>query len=171
MESLRLGLIGMGNIGRHHAAYLLDGKVPRCALRAVCSTSPGKLDDYRAKGVSVSGDASALIRSGEIDAVLIATPHYQHTSLGIEALEAGLHVMVEKPVSAHKADAERLLACAARHPRQVLAGMFQLRVEPRYARLRELIASGYVTDALEYRSYTALWKALSARPETVEPLG
>ncbi len=142
MESLRLGLIGMGNIGRHHAAYLLDGKVPRCVLRAVCSTSPGKLEDHRARGVSVFGDASALIRSGEIDAVLIATPHYQHTSIGIEALEAGLHVMVEKPISAHKADAERLLACAARHPRQVLAGMFQLRVEPRYARLQELIASG-----------------------------
>ena len=60
MESLRLGLIGMGNIGRHHAAYLLDGKVPRCVLRSVCSTSPGKLEDYRARGVSVSGDASAL---------------------------------------------------------------------------------------------------------------
>ncbi|HTH49564.1 MAG TPA: Gfo/Idh/MocA family oxidoreductase [Candidatus Limnocylindria bacterium] len=142
MNSVRLGLIGMGNIGRHHAGYLLEGKVPRCELRAVCSTSPGKLASYRERGLAVFGDALELIRSRSLDAVLIATPHYQHTALGTAALEAGLHVMVEKPISAHKADAERLLACAAAHPGQVLAGMFQLRVEPRYARLRELITSG-----------------------------
>ena len=142
MNSVRLGLIGMGNIGRHHAGYLLEGKVPRCELRAVCSTSPDKLTPYRERGLAVFGDALELIRSGTVDAVLIATPHYQHTALGIAALEAGLHVMVEKPISAHKADAERLLACAAAHPAQVLAGMFQLRVEPRYARLRDLITSG-----------------------------
>jgi predicted dehydrogenase len=142
MNSVRLGLVGLGNIGRHHAGYLLEGKVPRCELRAVCSTSPEKLAPYREKGLAVFSDALELIRSGSVDAVLIATPHYQHTSLGIAALEAGLHVMVEKPISAHKADAERLLTCAAAHPRQVLAGMFQLRVEPRYARLRELITSG-----------------------------
>lgn len=132
----------MGNIGRHHAGYLLEGKVSRCELRAVCSTSPDKLALYRDRGLAVFGDAGELIRSGTVDAVLIATPHYQHTTQGIAALEAGLHVMVEKPISAHKADAERLLACAAARPKQVLAGMFQLRVEPRYARLRELITSG-----------------------------
>ncbi len=142
VNSLRLGLIGMGNIGRHHAGYLLEGKVSRCELRAVCSTSPDKLALYRDRGLAVFGDAGELIRSGTVDAVLIATPHYQHTTQGIAALEAGLHVMVEKPISAHKADAERLLACAAARPKQVLAGMFQLRVEPRYARLRELITSG-----------------------------
>ena len=142
MNSVRLGLIGMGNIGRYHATYLIAGKVPRCELRAVCSTSPEKLVAYREQGLAVFSDARELMRSGTVDAVLIATPHYQHTTLGFAALEAGLHVMVEKPISAHKADAERLLACATAHPRQILAGMFQLRVEPRYAKLRELITSG-----------------------------
>ena len=142
MNSVRLGLIGLGNIGRHHAGYLLEGKVPRCELRAVCSSSPEKLAPYRERGLATFAEATDLIRSGTVDAVLIATPHYQHTSLGIAALAAGLHVMVEKPISAHKADAERLLAGAVAHPHQILAGMFQLRVEPRYARLRELITSG-----------------------------
>jgi predicted dehydrogenase len=139
---LRLGIIGMGNIGRHHATYLLEGKVARCQLVAVCSTSPQKLTAYAERGLRVWGDGLELIRSGTVDAVLIATPHYQHVSLGIAALEAGLHVMVEKPIAAHRADAERLLAVAARFPRQVLAGMFQLRVEPRYLRIRRLIESG-----------------------------
>lgn len=142
MSSLRLGLIGLGNIGRHHATYLLEGRVPRCELVAVCAPTASKLDPYRSQGLKTFTDARDLIRSGGLDAVLIATPHYQHTSLGMAALEAGLHVMVEKPISAHKADAERLLACAAQHPRQVLAGMFQLRVEPRYAKLRNLLTQG-----------------------------
>lgn len=142
MKSIRLGIIGMGNIGRHHAGYLLEGKVARCQLEAVCSTSPAKLDSYAARGVRVWGDGLGLIRSGNVDAVLIATPHYDHTTLGIAALEAGLHVMVEKPISAHKADAERLLACAEQRPGQVLAGMFQLRVEPRYLKIRRLLESG-----------------------------
>jgi predicted dehydrogenase len=142
MSSLRLGLIGLGNIGRHHAGYLLEGQVPRCDLVAVCNPTAAKLEPYAAKGLQTFTDARALFASGAIDAVLIATPHYDHAPLGIAALEAGLHVMVEKPIAAHKADAERLLDCAARHPDRVLAGMFQLRVEPRYAKIRLLIEQG-----------------------------
>jgi predicted dehydrogenase len=116
--------------------------VGRCELQAVCAPNPVKLEPWKERGLAVWTDAGAMMKSGTIDAVLIATPHYQHTSLGIQALEAGLHVMVEKPISAHKADAERLLKCAAQHPKQILAGMFQLRVEPRYTRIRELLESG-----------------------------
>src|SRR5262245_65906307 len=126
----------MRNIVKHHSDYLLAGKVPRCALTSVCSTSPHKLEPYRAKGLRIFDNAENLIESREVDAVLIATPHYQHTSLGIAALEAGLHLMVEKPISAHKADAERLIAVAQKHPGKVFAGMFQLRVEPRYLKIR-----------------------------------
>ena len=107
MDKVRVGIIGMGNIGKHHASYLMAGKVKRCELVAVCSTSPSKLESY--EPVKIYGDAERLIKSGNVDAVLIATPHYQHTTLGIAALEAGLHIMVEKPISAHKADAERLI--------------------------------------------------------------
>ena len=139
---LRLGLIGLGNIGKHHATYLLEGKVPRCALTAVCATTPAKLEPYTSRGLAGWTDATRMIQSGTLDAVLIATPHYDHAPLGIAALEAGLHLMIEKPIAAHKADAERLLAAAARHPQQVFGGMFQLRVEPRYRELNRLIASG-----------------------------
>ena len=146
MDQIRLGIIGMGNIGKHHAGYLLAGKAARCQLVAIASTSPGKLEEYRPKGLQVFGDAGELLRSPDIDAVIIATPHFQHTSLGIAAFEAGKHVMVEKPISAHKADAERLIAAARKHPRQVFAGMFQLRTEPRYQRIQKLIQDGELGD-------------------------
>ena len=140
MKTVRLGLIGLGNIGRHHATYLQAGKVPRCELVAVCSTTPAKMEAYRP--LAAWTDARALIASGTVDAVLVATPHYQHTDLGIAALDAGVHLMVEKPISAHKADALKLIAAHERNPKTVFSGMFQLRVEPRYQKLRFLIESG-----------------------------
>src|SRR5690349_14465856 len=104
MDKVRIGIIGMGNIGKYHAEYLLNGKVNRCELVSVCSTKTAPLERY--KGLKIFGDGEQLIHSGEVDGVIIATPHFQHTTLGIASLQAGVHTMVEKPISAHKADAE-----------------------------------------------------------------
>ena len=141
MNTVRLGIIGMGNIGRYHAEYLLNGKVARCQLTAVADAL-APLEPWAARGLRTFNDGEALLRSGAVDAVIIATPHYQHTTLGIAALEAGLHVMVEKPISVHKADAERLIAAHARRPDRVFAAMFQLRTEPRYVKIKRLISTG-----------------------------
>ena len=141
VNTVRLGIIGMGNIGRYHAEYLLNGKVNRCQLTAVADAL-APLEPWAARGLRTFNDGEALIRSGAVDAVIIATPHYQHTTLGIAALEAGLHVMVEKPISVHKADAERLIAAHARHPDRVFAAMFQLRTEPRYVKIKRLVSTG-----------------------------
>ena len=139
MNTVRLGLIGLGNIGRFHADYLLNGKVNRCELVAVSDAIPANLERYpQLKSFVKSED---LIRSGLVDAVLIATPHYFHTTVGIDALQQGLHVLVEKPLSVHKADCERLLA-AHRNPQQVFAAMFQMRTDPRFKKLKSLIQNG-----------------------------
>lgn len=157
MKSVRIGIIGMGNIGKHHAGYLLEGKVARCQLTAVCSTSPDKLADYAAKGVKIFGDAMELIRSKAVDAVIIATPHYQHTTLGIAAFEVGLHLMVEKPISAHKADAEKLIAAHRLNPKLAFGGMFQLRVEPRYEKIRALIRGGDLGEIVRVNWVNTDW--------------
>jgi predicted dehydrogenase len=140
MKTVRLGIIGLGNIGQHHFGYLTAGKVSRAELVAVSDAVPSKLEKYRP--LKTFTDGEELIRSGLVDAVIISTPHYQHTTLGIAALKQGLHVMVEKPISAHKADAERLIATHKQHPKQVFAGMFQLRAEPRYLKIQKLIQPG-----------------------------
>jgi len=140
MTNVRLGIIGLGNIGQHHAAYLGAGKVSHAELVAVSDAVPAKLDRY--KPLHTFTDAEELIRSGLVDAVIVATPHYQHTTLGIAALRQGLHVMVEKPISAHKADAERLIVAHRHNPALIFAGMFQLRAEPRYLKIQKLIRGG-----------------------------
>jgi predicted dehydrogenase len=78
-----------------------------------------------------------------VDAVLIATPHYDHTTLGIAALKAGLHVLVEKPISVHRADCERLIAAhCGREKKQVFAAMFNQRSNAHYKKIRELVRGG-----------------------------
>jgi predicted dehydrogenase len=140
MNKVRLGIIGMGNIGQHHHGYLTAGKVNRVELVAVSDAVVSKLDRF--KPLKIFADGEELIRSGLVDAVIIATPHYQHTTLGIAALNQGVHAMVEKPISAHKADAERLIAAHKKNPKTVFAGMFQLRAEPRYLKIQKLIKDG-----------------------------
>src|SRR5690349_6907858 len=140
MHNVRLGIIGLGNIGQHHHAYLSAGKVAGASLVAVSDAVPEKLEKYKLLKTFVAGEE--LIGSGLVDAVIIATPHYQHTTLGIAALQAGVHAMVEKPISAHKADAERLIAAHRQNPKAIFAGMFQLRAEPRYLKMKKLIQDG-----------------------------
>ena len=126
-------------MGRAHRANLRAGKVAGLRLTAVC-------DRQESLPEPVDGEAQftefdEMLRSGTIDAVLIATPHYFHTTMGIAALEAGLHVMVEKPLSVHKADCERLIA-AHRGEGQVFGAMFQLRTDPVYRQIKSLIEGG-----------------------------
>ncbi len=157
MSVVRIGIIGMGNIGKFHADYLLAGKVKRAQLVAACSTSPQKLESFKEKGVKIWGDAETLIRSKEVDAAIVATPHYQHTALGIAAIEAGVHLMVEKPISAHKADAVRLIDTAKAHPNVKFAAMFQMRTEPRYAKIRKLIQDGELGQIIRINWVNTDW--------------
>jgi predicted dehydrogenase len=137
MNKVRLGIIGMGNIGKYHAEYLLNQKISRCELVAVCDAVTAPLEKFQP--LKIFGDGEQLIQSGEVDAVIIATPHFQHTTLGIAALKAGVHAMVEKPISSHKADAERLISAHKKFQKIIFAGMFQLRTEPRYLKIQKLI--------------------------------
>jgi predicted dehydrogenase len=145
MKEVRIGVVGLGNMGSDHANRLNAGQVKNMRLTAVCDIVPAKMDRF-ADPVKKFTDSRAMIRSGEIDAVLVATPHYGHTTIGIDAFENGLHVLVEKPVSVHMKDAERLnAACAAarkKNKKTVFAAMFQSRAMGYYKKVRELIQRG-----------------------------
>jgi predicted dehydrogenase len=139
MGNVRIGIVGLGNMGSMHARSILAGKIDRLELAAVCDVNAGRRAAF--PGPTAFASAEAMIASGAIDAILIATPHYQHTTIGIAALRAGLHVLVEKPISVHKADCERLLA-AHRNQAQVFAAMFNQRTDPFYLAIRRLVQNG-----------------------------
>ena len=139
MDTVKLGIVGIGNMGAIHAQSVIDGNIPRCRLTAVCDPKVECLDRFSSAEAFLSIDD--FLRSSETDAVLIATPHYSHTVIGIRVLESGRHLLVEKPISVHKSDAERLIA-AHQGSEQIFAAMFNQRTDPFFLKLRQLLQSG-----------------------------
>jgi len=156
-DNLRLGIIGVGNMGALHARDLLAGKVARAKLTAVCDSEPQAL--ARFPGLSQYARSEELIASGEVDAVLIATPHYDHTPIAIAALAAGLHVLTEKPLAVHKADCVKMIAAYENRPKrtQVFAEMFNLRADPRFLKLRSLIQAGELGELRRINWIITTW--------------
>jgi len=155
MKKVRFGIIGLGVMGSCHAKQVLDGQVGRCELTALCDIKPQQLSQFD-NSIRKFDDSRKLIRSGEVDAVLIATPHYGHTTIGIDALQQGLHVLVEKPISVHKADCQRLIA-AHKNKKQVFAAMFQMRTDPHYKKVKELVANGTLGKLLRVNWIITDW--------------
>ncbi len=154
MSHVRIGVAGLGVMGSSHAKQISEGLVPGGVLAAVADpfADLGRFGD----NVKAFRSSEEMICSGEIDAVIIATPHYSHTDLGIAALEAGLHVLVEKPISVHKADAERLVA-AHKNPKQLFSAMFCMRLTPAYAKVRELIQKGELGEIIRINWIITTW--------------
>ncbi len=139
-DPVRLAVIGVGGMAQLHLKHAAEMEGVR--ITAVCDPVEAAREAAAKKyDCQAFADHKALIDAGVCDAVLIVTPHYFHTTIGIDALKAGLHVLVEKPISVHKADCERLIA-AHTNPKQVFAAMFNQRTDPYYLKLKQLIDTG-----------------------------
>jgi predicted dehydrogenase len=150
MSKVRLAVIGVSGIGRLHLENVV--KLDKVELAAVCDVMPERARAAGERyGCPVYTDSDALLRDRVCEAVLICTPHYTHTTIGIAALESGYHVLVEKPISVHKADCERLIAAHERvaHERAahrdeslIFAAMFNQRTDPHYRTIKQLVDEG-----------------------------
>ena len=169
-ENIRLGIVGLGNMGRAHRQNILDSKVTGIDLSAVCDLPQG-LPEER-EGETQFTEVGAMIASGTIDAIHICTPHPSHREIGVQALQAGLHVLMEKPLAVHKADCRALIdAYDASGREKVFAAMFNQRTDPHYKTLKKMIDAGEtgkvqrihwsVTDWFRTEYYYALggWRA------------
>ena len=145
MDKVRIAVIGIGNIGTLHLGNI--EKEPKVELTAVCDIVPEKAKAAAGRASAAGRDVKAYFDSDKLladkvcDAVIVATPHYFHTTIGIAALQAGYHVIVEKPISVHKADCERLIA-AHTDKDLVFSAMFNQRTDPAYQKVRHLVKSG-----------------------------
>ncbi|MCU0787811.1 MAG: Gfo/Idh/MocA family oxidoreductase [Verrucomicrobia bacterium] len=140
---LQFGIIGLGNIGKVHMGNLAAGKIRRGTLKAVSDLRAPK--DRLPDGVTYFADVEEMLRSGTVDAVIVATPHPLHLALGEKVLRHGLHLMMEKPLTATKLDGERLLA-VPRKPGQVFAIMMNLRTHPHYRRIKGWLDAGMLGE-------------------------
>ena len=103
MEKIKLGIIGVGNIGVTHSKNIIGGHTKLVDLVAVCDIAPDRRvwAEKNLPGVKVFDDATEMMKSGLIDSVLIAVPHYDHPRLAIEAFSYGLNVYNEKPAGVY----------------------------------------------------------------------
>ena len=144
MDKVRFGIIGVGNIGTVHARYLLAGTVKEACLTAVCDNNPDKHPAIRqlvGDEVAMFSDAEAMLKSGLIDAVIVATPHYDHPGLSMLAMRNGIHTLCEKPAGVYTAQV-RDMNEFARGCNVVFGMMFNQRPNPLYQKVKDLIDSG-----------------------------
>jgi UDP-2-acetamido-3-amino-2,3-dideoxy-glucuronate N-acetyltransferase len=135
----RVGLLGCGQWGRNLARNLSA----LGALASVSDPSPVVLEGVRSlyPGVPVSADPSTVLADPAIEAVVIATPAAFHAQMARQALEAGKHVMVEKPLALTVGEGQALVELAERRGRLLMVGHL-LEYHPAVDKLRALVASG-----------------------------
>ncbi len=141
MTELRIGILGSGYMGRTHAECLTK-HVTRARLVAIAggSRAPKLAADY---GAAFDASEAALFARPDLDAVLIATPHADHVAQVIAAAEAGLHVLVEKPMATSAADCTAMIeACEAAGVR--LEVIQTQRFRGAHVETRRLIESGAI---------------------------
>src|SRR3984957_5860305 len=151
---VRIGIVGIGFMGMIH--YLAAAKLSGGQVAAVCSRDPKKLagdwtgiqGNFGPKGgpVDLSGvakysDLSELLADPAIDLVDLCVPNDEHARLTIRALEAGKHVLVEKPIALTTADADAMVDAARSSGKLLMVGHV-LPFFPEFAYAREAVASG-----------------------------
>ena len=146
MGKIRLGIIGIGNIGTGHVGNILDGLSPEVEITAAADRRESRREWVRDKlpGIAVFSEGSDLIASGPCDAVMICVPHYQHPPLAIDAMRHGLHTLVEKPAGVYTLQVREMNEEADRHPELTFAMMFNQRTNCVYRKLKEMIDSGEI---------------------------
>ncbi len=143
MEKIRLGIIGVGNMGSGHLRNVLAGECPRVDVTAFADIDPVKLKRAKKLHPSAAGfdNAENLLDSGLIDAALIAVPHYDHPKYAIECIKRDLHVMIEKPAGVYTRQVREMNEAAAKSNVK-FAIMFNQRSNPIYRKAREIVQSG-----------------------------
>lgn len=173
MDKVRLGIIGIGNMGSGHLKNILEGKVPEMEVTAVADRQEGRrawAKEHLPESVAVFEEGKDLIAAGVCDGVLIAVPHYQHPELTIDAMNHGLHVMCEKPAGVYTKQVREMNEAAKKCDR-VFGMMFNQRTNCIYRKMHELVTSGelgaikrvnwIVTDWYRTQSYydSGSWRA------------
>ena len=172
MDKVRFGIVGVGTMGKGHARNFLDGKVKDGVLTAVYDIDPKQtewLKDTDAD-VKIFNSTADMLKSREIDALLVATPHYFHPPLAMEAFSHKIHVMIEKPAGVYTQQVREMNEAAAETD-VVFGIMYQQRTNSDFQKIRQMVKDGelgeikrtnwIITDWYRSQAYynTGGWRA------------
>lgn len=143
MKTLKMGIVGFGNMGTAHCRGLVAGKAKNVKLAAIADTSPARREAARKEfpDVPVFASAKEMFESGVIEAVEIAVPHYDHPAIAVDAFEHGLHVLVEKPAGVYTKQVLEMNE-AAKKSGLVFGIMYNQRTNPVYQKIRQMVQNG-----------------------------
>lgn len=143
MRKIKFGIVGMGNQGSHYANLLKDGKIENGVLACICDNNPVKLENAKNKFTEIVyfSDYKEMLDSGECEAVLVETPHYQHPEIVMECLKRGLHVICDKPAGVYTKQVREMNEFSAKTGAK-FAMMFNQRTNCVYRKMKEIIENG-----------------------------
>lgn len=145
-RKVKLGIIGIGNMGSGHAQNIKEGKCPDFEIVAIADINETRLLWSKEQGygdnITFFSDAIEMLDSGIINACLICVPHYDHTKFAIECMNRGIHVMVEKPAGVYTKQVREMNEVAKLHPEVKFGMMFNQRTNCVYRKLKEMVSSG-----------------------------
>jgi myo-inositol 2-dehydrogenase/D-chiro-inositol 1-dehydrogenase len=150
---LRIGIAGLGRLGRRHAQNLAQ-RVPGAELVAACSPLAEELAWAKdALGVrNLHADYQALLAQDDVDAVFLVTPTSFHPEQIVAGLQAGKHVFCEKPLALELAECGRVEAEAARHPNLKVMIGYGRRFDPSYSDAYAKVRAGLIGTPFLVRS-------------------
>ncbi|MBQ2955675.1 MAG: Gfo/Idh/MocA family oxidoreductase [Clostridia bacterium] len=143
MDIVRVGIIGVGNMGSSHAKRIVAGEIEGMTLAAIADTNPARLEwaKENCPGAELFSDAIEMMDSGKVDAVIVATPHYDHPVLVTEALKRDIHALCEKPAGVYTQAVREVNELASRS-KATYAIMFNQRTNCVYRKMKEIVESG-----------------------------
>jgi len=147
MNEVRVGIIGIGNMGFAHTKCIGNSEIDGLKLTALCDLDESKLEIVKKEfpNIPVFTNYKELLGSGLVDAIIIAVPHILHADIAIDAFDKGLHVLVEKPADIMTSKA-RAMNEAAEKSGKVFCIMFNQRTNPIFTKAREIVRSGQLGE-------------------------
>lgn len=143
---LRIGIAGIGYIAETYIKLQAERKIKGCVICAICSRNREHMQEvqsrYKLDNAELYTDYGVMLDSGRIDAVLICTPHRMHIKMAREALDRGIHALVEKPVGVCIDEGEELLHTVHLHPELTAGVLYCRRTSKAYGELRRMISGG-----------------------------
>src|SRR5437764_5948515 len=140
MKKIRWGVLGVAKIATDKVIPAMQ-RGELCEIVAIASRDKAKADEAarRLEIPRAYGSYEALLADAEVDAVYNPLPNHLHVPWSIKALEAGKHVLCEKPIALSAAEAETLVAAGRRHPRLKLMEAFMYRLHPQWKLAKRLV--------------------------------
>lgn len=160
MEKVRFGIIGVGNMGFSHTKKFLRGDIKNGILTAICDLKQPKMDAVSAleggSAVAQFTDYKKMFESGLCDAVIVAVPHYFHPQISIDALQAGLNVVCEKPAGVYTKQVKEMNE-VARKSGKLFTMMFNQRTNCVYRKMREMVMDGTLGEIKRVNWIITTW--------------